>query len=82
MVVAIKYCGGCNEYYNRKESVSYIKSQLKHHVFTSYEPEKIYDMVLVVCGCPSECIHVDTENSVYLSCAEDVEKTVETLKTL
>ena len=53
--VAIKYCGGCNPYYDRVALVKWIESRLQGKAkFVS--PENVdVDLVLVVEGCRTAC---------------------------
>lgn len=55
MKVGIKYCGGCNPKFNRRE---FIERLIDEHKENSYEPaflDSSYDVVLVVCGCSNGC---------------------------
>ena len=53
--VGIKYCGGCNPYYDRVALVKWIESRLQGKAkFVS--PENVdVDLVLVVEGCRTAC---------------------------
>ena len=70
--VAIKYCGGCNPYYDRVALVKRIESRLQGKVeFVSPENDDV-DLVLAVEGCQTACadlssfqgktIHIITRN--------------------
>ncbi|MGB5749540.1 MAG: hypothetical protein WBM69_21360 [Desulfobacterales bacterium] len=53
--VGVKYCGGCNPYYDRVALVKWIESRLQGKAkFVS--PENVdVDLVLVVEGCRTAC---------------------------
>jgi hypothetical protein len=53
--IGIKYCGGCNPYYNRVALVGRIKSRLQGKVeFVSPDKDSV-DLVLAVEGCKTAC---------------------------
>ena len=53
--VGIKYCGGCNPYYDRVALVKRIERRLQGKVeFVSSEKGDV-DLVLVVEGCKTAC---------------------------
>ena len=53
--VGIKYCGGCNPYYDRVALVKRIESRLQGKVeFVSPENDDV-DLVLAVEGCQTAC---------------------------
>ncbi len=53
--VGIKYCGGCNPYYDRAALVKQIESRLKGNVeFVSPDNDDA-DLVLAVEGCQTAC---------------------------
>lgn len=57
MVVAVKYCGGCNCGYDRGAMVESLRREFPAAAFTNAESQDgIHpDLVLVVCGCSSAC---------------------------
>ena len=70
--VSIKYCGGCNPYYDRVALVKRIESRLQGKVeFVSPAHDDV-DLVLAVEGCKTACadlssflgktIHIITRN--------------------
>ena len=57
MTVGLKYCGGCNPYYERTKLAEKIKEQLKNHVtFEPLQEGKLYDVVVLICGCVRRCV--------------------------
>jgi hypothetical protein len=53
--VGIKYCGGCNPYYDRVALVKRIESRLKGKAeFVSPQNEP-FDFILAVEGCKTAC---------------------------
>lgn len=56
MRIGIKFCGGCNPYYERGEAVRRLKERFPQHSFEAVSAEERYDMVLLVCGCRRACV--------------------------
>lgn len=54
MKAAVKYCGGCNSRYDRVALVKTLKRQLQIEIPPAC-PDKIYDVIYVVCGCTARC---------------------------
>jgi len=56
--VRIKYCGGCNPYYDRVAFVKRIESRLKGKVeFVSPENDNV-DFIIAVEGCRTACADI------------------------
>lgn len=55
MVIAVKYCGGCNSSYDRGAMVGRIRREFPVATIVNAEDQDGADLVLVVCGCPSVC---------------------------
>ena len=54
--VGVKYCGGCNSSFPRGEFVKCAAQEYaKTAVFELAKEDKVYDRLLVVCGCESAC---------------------------
>ena len=79
MKIGVKYCGGCNPYYNRIKAAQFIKQSLPGHMFLPYVQGETYDAVLVVCGCTAACANAE-EASVYLTSQDDIKKVLDRLK--
>lgn len=56
--IGVKYCGGCNPNYDRKEVVDTIEKQLGIDI-APYSRDEIPDVTLVICGCTAECINTN-----------------------
>ena len=54
MLIGVKYCGGCNPRYDRKKFLQRLEKEFVHEYEIAKE-EKIYDILLVLCGCSSCC---------------------------
>ena len=54
--VGIKYCGGCNPHYERKDVARRIKEALLPEaiVYESWDAKNI-NFYIVICGCPTAC---------------------------
>ena len=78
--VGIKYCGGCNPYYDRVALVKRIESRLKGKVeFVSPENDNV-DLVLAVEGCQTACADLDSfqgKTVHIISCKEDIDELLE-----
>ena len=57
MVIAVKYCGGCNCSYDRGAMVDRIRREFPEATIVNAESQDgvCPDLVLVVCGCSSVC---------------------------
>lgn len=56
MDIGIKYCGGCNPKYDRKEFLHNLKRNSNFN-FEIADLNKVYDIVIVLCGCNSSCVN-------------------------
>ncbi|UZW13607.1 hypothetical protein OSC52_17475 [Clostridium pasteurianum] len=74
MSIGIKYCGGCNPSYDRKNFLWKIK-RLINADFENAQVDKIYDIVIVLCGCNSCCADHNKFKyrfkKILVTCAED-----------
>jgi hypothetical protein len=57
MTVLIKYCGGCNPWYDRIAFVEQLRQEFSgvEFLYSGSGPAEA-DIVLLVCGCPVKCI--------------------------
>lgn len=83
---AVKYCGGCNPYYDAFEAVSKIEKATGLS-FSVYDPENPPDICLVVKQCRAECIKADAflsgHNTVLIQSAGEIHNAAaEIIKTL
>lgn len=63
MILAIKYCGGCNPHYERGKMARELTARLTHthgdqFSYENWSPDKSYELCLVVKGC-SRCISIE-----------------------
>lgn len=54
--IGVKYCGGCNPRYDRKNIVTKLKNEYEDLIIELINKDEIYDLVIVLCGCTSCCI--------------------------
>lgn len=59
MDIYVKYCGGCNPRYDR---VKELNNLLRKHsgINVSYDCEGSFDIAVIICGCESACVDVDS----------------------
>lgn len=62
--IFVKYCGGCNPTFDRKQVVSEIEKCFGIKI-EPYKEDYIPDIVLIVNGCKSECIDISRYKSKY-----------------
>lgn len=53
--IAVRYCGGCNPWYQRGASVRELQKKFPKLQLLNFDPAEVYQAVLVVCGCPARC---------------------------
>ncbi|WPC42410.1 hypothetical protein [Clostridium sp. JS66] len=74
MNIGVKYCGGCNAKYNRKEFLCLLKKDFNYD-FEIAKLDKIYDMIIVLCGCTSCCAnHYELKfkfEKILVTCKDD-----------
>lgn len=52
----VKFCGGCNPRYERREALEKIKALFRDKVDFDYAKENVdYDVILVIGGCTNCC---------------------------
>lgn len=57
--VGIMFCGGCNVYYERRDAYDAICNAHQNRaefIPSSYLTDQIFDMVIIINGCPSVCM--------------------------
>lgn len=60
LIIGYKYCGGCNPRYDRKKFVlELVKNVKENYMMELVKENKVYDYVLVVCGCTVCCASTD-----------------------
>lgn len=63
MKIGIKYCGGCNPRFNRKETINKLDAYFEDIIFKPINESSWYDIVIVVCGCLTACVNKESINS-------------------
>jgi len=53
--IGIKYCGGCNPFYERVEMIQRVQSLLKDRFIFSVDDLRDSDIMVFVSGCPRAC---------------------------
>ncbi|MGF6375247.1 hypothetical protein M2140_000281 [Clostridiales Family XIII bacterium PM5-7] len=56
MLVGIRFCGGCNVRYDRKQYLEEIINGNPGHEFQFAKEDEPYELLLCICGCPSCCV--------------------------
>ena len=55
MTVGVRYCGGCNPRFDRVAAVGRLAAACPRAALEGAEPGRIYDLLLIVGGCPACC---------------------------
>lgn len=72
LMLAVKYCGGCNPGYDRIAQVKALQEQFPEITITGPD-EAQPDFVLVVCGCAARCAahaHLTARAIKAVACSE------------
>ncbi|RII33993.1 hypothetical protein D2A34_12465 [Clostridium chromiireducens] len=84
MVIGIRYCGGCNASYDRKDFVTkLIKNLDSIHNFEIAKENKEYDYLILVCGCFNCCVSHEkyiSNNKIFIKSINDYTKLLSNLK--
>ena len=78
--VGIKYCGGCNPYYDRVALVKRIERRLQGKVEFVSAPDDNVDFLLAVEGCGTACADLslfDDKNIRVITQSEDADKFIQ-----
>ncbi len=60
--VGIRYCGGCNPFYERVEMIQRVQSLLENRfIFAVHDPQDS-DIMVLVSGCPRACADKNSSN--------------------
>lgn len=66
MEIGIRYCGGCNSSYDRKEFVTnLIKDLGDNYNFETAKDNKVYHHLILMCGCLNCCLSHEKYTSKY-----------------
>lgn len=72
MTYAVKFCGGCNPRYDRSGCHAKLEDRIGTRLGSPQESVR-YDVVFVICGCPSRCADVSAiqaDRFIYLDSPE------------
>ena len=75
--IAIKYCGGCNPDFDRKQAVEAMLARLGNAVDVVAPDDPEVEIIVAVEGCPVSCADLDAyqeKSVVVLSSLEDVDR--------
>lgn len=64
MTIGIKYCGGCNQHYERTEIARNLKKDFPDSRIVVAGMEEV-DYAVIICGCASACALHDTIEGRY-----------------
>ncbi|WP_312831682.1 hypothetical protein [Sedimentibacter saalensis] len=74
MKIGIKYCGGCNPTFNRREFVEKLIDEFEDVYIEPADEKKAYDIVLIISGCLNSCVdhtHLYGKHKVIVSSVND-----------
>ncbi|NRY63015.1 hypothetical protein [Clostridium beijerinckii] len=84
MEIGIRYCGGCNTSYDRKAFVENLITDLdKTHNFEIAKEDKLYDYLILVCGCFNCCVSYEkyiSNNKIFIKSINDYANLLSNLK--
>ncbi|MBQ2753803.1 MAG: hypothetical protein IJF29_06770 [Firmicutes bacterium] len=63
--VGIKFCGGCNPFYERGVVAKKYIADHPEYEFEFVRDENDYDFIIIVCGCMCRCVTYDHLRSKY-----------------
>lgn len=67
--IGVLFCGGCNCYFDRENLFDEIKSKLEKlckFEYYSTDSEGVFDLIVLINGCQSECLLSENFNSELL----------------
>lgn len=85
MKIGIKYCGGCNPSFDRKQFVNLLKKEFNDTTFEDADRNTCYDLMLVICGCVRECansIDYKYRKILYITKKDDFSRVKGTIRAL
>lgn len=84
MEIGIRYCGGCNPSYDRKEFATNLINDIDNtHNFEIAKESKEYDYLILVCGCLNCCVGHEkyiSNNKILIKSIKDYDKLISNLK--
>lgn len=57
--IGIKFCGGCNSKFNRRQVLDEIKEKYNEHEYEYVKDDQSYDYVIAIQGCQVNCANLD-----------------------
>lgn len=80
--VGVKYCGGCNNQYDRSAFLEKIKEAFPEVKFVYVKEDEIYDDVLFLQGCEKSCAYrgYQSRKGFYDVKPSTLEKSIEQIK--
>lgn len=85
MKVGIKFCGGCQSRYNRRNVLEKIKENFPEQEYNFVQDNGHYDLIIEISGCPVKCADISkytTENGIYSIDSDDITYHLEQLRTI
>lgn len=84
MNIGVKYCGGCNPRYERKNILERLKKEYDEITIHLAKEDEAYDLVIVLCGCSSCCVNHENikgkKGKLILSSENDYNKLIQIIK--
>lgn len=75
MRIGLKFCGGCNPYYDRGAAVQGLKDRFPQYSFEAVTRGEHYDRMLLICGCARGCVQyyreADADRTIVLKNMEE-----------
>ena len=87
MKIGIRYCGGCNASYDRKELAERLIKELdNYHDFEIAKENRIYNLIVLICGCLNCCVshekYVSKQGKVFISNVNDYDRLLKNIKNI
>lgn len=85
MKIGIKYCGGCNPTFNRREIVEKLIDEFENVYVEPADKKKDYDILLIVSGCLNACVnhtHLNGRHRVSVSSVNDYSSAKDSIEKL
>ncbi|GAA0722701.1 hypothetical protein GCM10008905_14500 [Clostridium malenominatum] len=81
MDIGVKYCGGCNPRYERKNILERLRREYDGITIHLVKEDEIYDLIIVLCGCSSCCVNHENikgkKGKLILSSEKDYNKLIQ-----
>ena len=87
MNIGIRYCGGCNASYDRKElALKLIKELDSYYNFEIAKENTIYDLIVLICGCLNCCVshekYISRQSKIFISNENDYDRLLKDIKNI